>query len=46
MVIGIIVVGITLLIAGFVAVWAVWPASRRWIESPKYQPVDWDRGPH
>ena len=42
MAVNIIVVVVTLLIAGFIGVWLCWPRCRAWIEAPKYQPLLWD----
>ena len=44
MAINIIVGGVTLFLVTAVVLWLVWPAARHWIEAPKYQPLDWDRG--
>jgi hypothetical protein len=40
--VNLIVVAITLLIAGFVLVWACCPGLRSWIEAPKYRVLEWD----
>ena len=42
MVINVIVVAVTLLMAGFVGVWLAFPRCRPWIEAPKWQPLAWD----
>jgi hypothetical protein len=41
-VINVIVIAVTLLMAGFIGVWLVCPRSRPWIEAPKWQPLNWD----
>jgi hypothetical protein len=43
MAVNLIVGGVTLFLASAVLVWLAWPAGRRLIEAPKYQPLDWDR---
>ena len=42
MAINIIVVAVTLLMGGFVAVWLACPSCRPWFEYPKRQPLSWD----
>lgn len=37
-----IVVAITLLMAGFVLVWVCFPRLRPWIEAPKYRILTWE----
>ena len=44
MAVNVIVGAVTLLMLGFVAVWLLYPRSRRWIEAPKYQPLLLMRG--
>lgn len=43
MVINVIVVAVTLLMAGFVGTWLACPRYRPWIEAPKWQPLGWDK---
>ena len=43
MAVNIIVVAVTLVMVGFVAVWVVCPGCRPWFEAPKKQPLGWDR---
>ncbi len=43
MAVNLIVGGVTLFLAAAVVLWLVWPSGRRWIEAPKYQPLEWDR---
>lgn len=43
MVINCIVAFVTLLMAGFVAVWVFFPRLRRWIEEPKYRFLEQQR---
>jgi hypothetical protein len=45
MAINVIVVAVTLMMGGFVAVWIVSPRSRAWFEAPKLQPLGWDQPP-
>ncbi len=45
MVINVIVVVVTLLMAGLVGVWLAFPRCRPWIEAPKWQPLGWDEPP-
>ena len=45
MAVNVIVVAVTLLMGGFVAVWLVCPRCRSWIEAPKWQPLGWDQPP-
>jgi hypothetical protein len=40
--VNIIMIAVTILMAGFVGVWLIVPRSRGWIEAPKYQPLRWD----
>jgi hypothetical protein len=42
LVINLIVIAVTLLMAGFIGVWLACPRSRLWIEAPKWQPLNWD----
>jgi len=44
-VINVIVVVVTLLMAGLVGVWLAFPRCRPWIEAPKWQPLGWDEPP-
>jgi hypothetical protein len=39
--VNLIVVAITLLLAGFLVVWACVPQLRGWIEAPKYRVLRW-----
>ncbi|QDU62825.1 hypothetical protein Pan216_36960 [Planctomycetes bacterium Pan216] len=41
--INLIVVAVTLMLVGFSLVWLLSPRLRRWMESPKYQVLSWDR---
>jgi hypothetical protein len=43
MAINVIVIAVTLMMGGFVAVWIVYPACRSWFEAPKWQPLRWDQ---
>ncbi len=43
MAVNIIVVAVTLMMGGFVAIWLVCPRSRAWFEAPKQQPLRWDQ---
>jgi hypothetical protein len=45
MAVNVIVVAVTLLVGGFVALWLVYPRCRTWFEAPKWQPLSWDRPP-
>ena len=42
MAVNVIVVAVTLMMGGFVAVWLACPRCRPWIEAPKWQPLAWD----
>jgi hypothetical protein len=42
-VIDLIVLSVTLLMVGFVAVWWLCPRSRPWFEAPKYRILTWER---
>jgi hypothetical protein len=44
-VINAIVIAVTVMMGGFVAVWLAYPRCRPWIEAPKWQPLAWDRPP-
>ena len=39
MAVNVIVVGVTLMMGGFVAVWVCYPRCRAWFEAPKFQPL-------
>jgi hypothetical protein len=41
--VNLIVLAVTLLMAGFLAVWLGYPRLRPWIEAPKYRVLEWDR---
>ncbi|HEV3260048.1 MAG TPA: hypothetical protein VG013_24530 [Gemmataceae bacterium] len=41
MAVNVIVLLVTLLVAGFLLVWACSPTLRRWIEAPKYRVLQW-----
>ncbi len=43
MAMNLIVLAITLLMAGFLLVWLRFPATRAWFEAPKYRVLDWDQ---
>jgi hypothetical protein len=43
MAINLIVGGVTLLMAGFAAVWYFCPRLRPWFEAPKYRVLEWER---
>jgi cbb3-type cytochrome c oxidase subunit I len=43
MAINLIVAGVTLLVAGFVAVWYFCPRTRPWFEAPKYRVLEWEQ---
>jgi hypothetical protein len=43
MVVNLIVASVTLLMAGFIAVWAFFPHLRRWMEEPKYRFLEQQR---
>jgi hypothetical protein len=45
MAVNVIVVAVTLIMSGFVAVWLTCPRCRPWFEAPKWQPLDWDQLP-
>jgi len=45
MAVNVIVVAVTLMMGGFVAVWLVCPRCRPWFEAPKWQPLGWDQPP-
>ena len=45
MAVNVIVVAVTLLMGGFVAVWLICPRCRAWFEAPKWQPLGWDQPP-
>jgi hypothetical protein len=40
--INLIVLAVTLLMAGFLLVWCLFPRLRPWIEAPKYRVLTWD----
>lgn len=40
--VNVIVVAVTLMMSGFVAVWLACPRSRLWFEAPKTQPLWWE----
>jgi len=42
MAVNVIVVGVTLMMGGFVGVWVCYPRCRAWFEAPKFQPLTWD----
>ena len=44
MAVNLIVIAATFLMAGFIAVWMLWPSSRPWLEAPKFPPAQWDDG--
>ena len=39
--VNLIVLAVTLLVAGFLLVWVCFPRLRRWIEAPKYRVLQW-----
>ena len=39
--VNLIVLAVTLLVAGFLFVWVCFPRLRRWIEAPKYRVLQW-----
>jgi hypothetical protein len=39
--VNLIVLAVTLLVAGFLLVWLCFPRLRRWIEAPKYRVLQW-----
>jgi hypothetical protein len=39
--VNLIVLAVTLLVAGFVLVWICFPPVRTWIEAPKYRVLEW-----
>ena len=41
MAVNLIVLAVTLLMAGFLVVWVCFPGLRRWIEAPKYRVLQW-----
>ena len=43
MAINLIVLAVSLLMAGFFLVWVFFPRLRPWMEAPKYRVLDWDR---
>jgi hypothetical protein len=43
MAVNVIVVAVTFMMGGFVAVWLVCPRYRPWFEAPKWQPLGWDQ---
>jgi hypothetical protein len=43
MAVNVIVIAVTLMMGGFVALWFVCPGCRPWFEAPKWQPLDWDQ---
>jgi hypothetical protein len=45
MAVNVIVIAVTLMMGGFVAVWLVCPRCRPWFEAPKWQPLGWDPPP-
>ncbi len=43
MTVNLIMLAVTLVMAGFLAVWLCYPRLRPWIEAPKYRVLEWDR---
>jgi hypothetical protein len=43
MAVNVIVLAVTLLMAGFLFVWLAFPHLRPWFEAPKYRVLEWDR---
>lgn len=43
MAVNLIVIAVTLLVGGFLAVWLAFPRLRPWFEAPKYRVLEWDR---
>jgi hypothetical protein len=43
MVFNLLVLAITLLLAGFLLVWLLFPQVRPWIEAPKYRLLTWEQ---
>lgn len=43
MTVNLIVVAVTLLMLGFLAVWLAYPRLRPWIEAPKYRVLEWEQ---
>jgi hypothetical protein len=41
--VNVIVVAVTLLVGGFLAIWLAFPRLRPWFEAPKYRVLEWDR---
>jgi hypothetical protein len=41
--VNLIVLAVTLLMAGFLALWVCHPRLRPWIEAPKYRVLEWER---
>jgi hypothetical protein len=41
--VNLIVLAVTLLVAGFLLVWVCFPRLRRWIEAPKYRVLQWPK---
>jgi hypothetical protein len=41
--VNLIVVAVTLLVGGFLAIWLAFPHLRPWFEAPKYRVLEWDR---
>jgi hypothetical protein len=39
--VNLIVLAVTLMLTGFVVLWACVPGLRRWIEAPKYRVLQW-----
>lgn len=42
MAINLIVIAVSLLMAGFILVWLLCPQLRPWMEAPKYRILKWD----
>ena len=43
MTVNLIMVAVTLLMVGFLAVWLFYPQLRPWIEAPKYRVLEWEQ---
>ncbi|HEX4588461.1 MAG TPA: hypothetical protein VH120_00920 [Gemmataceae bacterium] len=43
MTVNLIVLAVTVLMAGFLFVWLAFPRVRPWMEAPKYRVLEWDR---
>jgi hypothetical protein len=41
--VNLIMVAVTLLMVGFLAVWLFYPQLRPWIEAPKYRVLEWEQ---